>query len=214
MGKKRQREKKEQIRDLILSAARKIVSQDGVQGLSVRKITNEIDYSPAIIYHYFKDKEEIIGILCEEGYKRILNAIRAVEKNEKQPEKEIRAGFLSFIDAILEFPEEYKAFVLSDNPLVTKKNIILRKGISKTSPAMTQLTSVVQRGIDMGRFVPGDAELTAQIMWTSVFGLILKLTHEKGIPKEQKDQLIDYCFRAMFRGLLWKKGEDEIEKMF
>lgn len=211
MSKKRQEQKREEIRALILSTAHEIVSKYGVQGLSVRKITKEIDYSPAIIYHYFKDKEEIIGILTEEGYKRILNAIRAVEKNEKEPEKEIRAGFLSFIDAILEFPEEYKAFVLSDNPLVTKKNIILRKGISKTSPAMMQLTSVVQRGIDMGRFVPGDAELTAQIMWTAIFGLILKLIHEKDIPKEQKDQLINYCFRSMFRGLLRRKGEDESE---
>jgi len=57
MSKERQIVKQEEIRNLILTTAQQIVGEDGISGLSIRKITNRIDYSPAIIYYYFKDRQ-------------------------------------------------------------------------------------------------------------------------------------------------------------
>lgn len=54
--------KQEEIRNTILEVARNIISKEGAQGLSIRNITNAIDYSPAIIYYYFKDKNEIVEL--------------------------------------------------------------------------------------------------------------------------------------------------------
>jgi AcrR family transcriptional regulator len=53
------------MREDILNAAREIVSSSGVDGISIRKIAGMIEYSRTIIYHYFKNKEEIIEILIE-----------------------------------------------------------------------------------------------------------------------------------------------------
>lgn len=207
MTKERQQRKQEEIRSIILEAARDIISREGIKGLSIRKITNAIEYSPAIVYHYFKDKNEIIETIVEEGYIRILNSLTVVEKNEKQPEKEIKEVFSNYIKAALDNQDEYMAIMLNDDPILKQKTTILKKGISKSSRTMAILSETIKRGIDQGRFEACDVELTAQILWTSAFGLIIKLMVEKDIPEEQINDLIEMHFRTLFHGIMTRKEE-------
>lgn len=207
MTKERQLRKQEEIRSIILEAARDIITQEGIKGLSIRKITNAIEYSPAIIYHYFKDKNEIIETIVEEGYKRILNSLTIVDRNEKQPEKEIKEVFSNYIKAALDNQDEYMAIMINDDPILKQKTAILKKGISKSSETMSMMSEVIKRGIDQGRFAVCDVELTAQIMWTSAFGLIIKLMIEKDIPEEQINDLIETHFRVLFYGIMARREE-------
>jgi AcrR family transcriptional regulator len=207
MTKERQQRKQEEVRSTILEAARAIITQEGIKGLSIRKITNAIEYSPAIIYHYFKDKNEIVETIMEDGYKRILNSLTIVHRNEEQPEEEIKEVFCNYIKAALDNKDEYMAIMLNDDPILKQKTTILEKGISKRSKTMGILSEVIKRGIDQGRFAVCDVELTAQIMWTSAFGLIIKLIIEKDIPKEEIDDLIENHFKTLFYGIMARKEE-------
>jgi AcrR family transcriptional regulator len=208
MTKERQLRKQEEIRNIILEAARDIISREGVKGLSIRKITNAIEYSPAIIYHYFKDKNEIIETLVGEGYKRILDSLSNVAKNESEPEQEIKEVFTKYIKGALDNKDEYMAVMLNDDPLVKQKTTILEKGISQKSRTIGILSETLKRGIQQGRFAAFDAELTAQIMWTSAFGLTMKLMIEADIPKKQVDDLIENHFRTLFYGIMRRKEEE------
>ena len=202
MTKERQLRKQEEIRSIILETARDIIAQEGIKGLSIRKITNAIEYSPAIIYHYFKDKNEIVETIVEEGYKRILNSLTTINRNEKEPEKEIKEVFSNYIKAALDNKDEYMAIMLSGDPILKQKTAILEKGISKRSRTMGILSEAIDRGIIQGRFAVCDVELTAQIMWTSAFGLIIKLMIEKDTPEEQINDLIENHFRTLFYGIM------------
>lgn len=201
MGRKRQLQKQEEIRNEILEVARSIIAKDGVRGLSIRKITNAMDYSPAIIYHYFKDKGEIIETLVNEGYGRILAAVRSVKRNEDEPDTELREVFTNYIKQALAIPEEYKAMILNDEGAVLQKTALLERGISRRSPTMQMLCDNIQRGIDKGCYPPCDPELTAQIIWTATFGLIIKLIIEKDISSEQVERLVDRHFEILFSGI-------------
>ena len=202
MTKERQLRKQEEIRNIILEAARDIISREGVKGLSIRKITNAIEYSPAIIYHYFKDKNEIVETLVGEGYKRILDSLTMTKRNEREPEKEIKEVFTNYVKAALDNKNEYMAIMLNDDPILKQKTTILEKGISQRSRTMGILCEVIKRGINQGRFADCDVELTAQVMWTSTFGLIIKLMVEKDIPQEQINNLIENHFRILFYGIM------------
>jgi AcrR family transcriptional regulator len=205
LKKKRQLFRQEEIRKLILDAAREIIAKEGFQGLSIRKITNRIEYSPAIIYHYFKDKNEIVESLVSEAYGQILATISSVKRNEAEPEKEMKEVFINYIEAALASPEVYKEFMLNNDPSVLKRTGLLRKGISKTSRSLKILCENIQRGAVLGRYAPCDPELTAQIIWTSTFGLIIKIIIEKDIPKEQINRLIDQHFTIIFNGIMLKR---------
>ena len=202
LGRRRQLLKQEEVKENILDAARKVVAEEGFQGLSIRKITKLIDYSPGIIYHYFQNKQAIIEALVSEGYGRILTSIASVPRNESQPEAEIREAFVKYIRAALAAPEEYKAFLLNDNPSILAKTSLLAKGTMERSRTLQALGSGIRRGVEMGKFAPCDLELTAQILWTSVFGLTIKIIIEGNIPQEQIDRLIDQHFELIFHGLM------------
>lgn len=208
MGRERQVRKQEEIRKSILSAARDIISVEGLPGLSIRKITKAIDYSPAIIYHYFKDKNEIVQALVSEGYERIVASIGLAERNDDEPEQEIRQAFTMYIKAALSSPADYKAFMLNDDTSLLEKTVLLRQGISLTSRTLKVLCDNIQRGINQGRYAPCDPELTAQIFWTSTFGLIIKLIIEKDIPQDQIDRLVDRHFSLLFNGIIQKGAEN------
>lgn len=168
-----------------------------------------MDYSPAIIYHYFKDKDEIIQTIVNEGFERILTAIHSVHRNENEPEKELREIFTNYILAALTIPEEYKAIMLDDNPMLLSRTALLEKGISEKSPTFRVLCDNLRRGVELGRYAPCDLELTAQIIWASTFGLIIKILVEKNIPEKQVKRLMEQHFHMLFHGISLKGGLSE-----
>lgn len=207
MSRERQKIKQEEIKRTILDIARNVMYKEGVKGLSIRKITKEMDYSPAIIYHYFKDKNEIIEILLNEGYNRILTSIGSIDRNEDYPEKELREVLSKYIYSALEFSEEYKAFLTNDDPKILKKTALLERGISNRSKTMKMLCSNIKRGVEKKRYKPCDIELLAQTIWTSTFGLVFKLIIEKNIPKDQIERLIKQHINMIFNGIEIREEE-------
>lgn len=207
MGKKRQLEKQEEIKNLILETARNIISKEGIQGLSIRKITNAMDYSPAIIYHYFKDKNQIIETIVNEGFGQIFASISSVKRNENEPAKEMKELFLNYIKVALSIPEEYKAVMLNDDPSILKRTGLLEKGISEKSATMKVLCDNLGRGVEQGFYAPCDTELTAQIIWTATFGLVVKLLIEKDLPEDQAERLINHHFQLIFQGIMLRKED-------
>jgi len=52
----------EKTRQGILSAARTLLLEGGVEAISMRTLADKVDYSPAALYKYFANKEEIIEV--------------------------------------------------------------------------------------------------------------------------------------------------------
>ena len=66
--KERQERERETIRRAILDAARDLFVAEGFGRVSIRKIAERIEYSPAAIYGYFPSKDDIFFALAEEGF--------------------------------------------------------------------------------------------------------------------------------------------------
>src|SRR5712691_4365318 len=70
MGIKERHERdREAIQRAILDAARELFVSEGYQNVSIRKIAERIEYSPAAIYGYFPCKDDIFFALAEEGFR-------------------------------------------------------------------------------------------------------------------------------------------------
>src|SRR5215470_11508421 len=66
--KERQERDREAVRRSILDAARELFVTEGYENVSIRKIAERIEYSPAAIYSYFPSKDDIFFSLAEEGF--------------------------------------------------------------------------------------------------------------------------------------------------
>ena len=66
--KERQERDREAVRRSILDAARELFVSEGYGNVSIRKIAERIEYSPAAIYGYFPSKDDIFYALAGEGF--------------------------------------------------------------------------------------------------------------------------------------------------
>ena len=67
--KERQEREREAVSRAILDAARDLFVAEGYHNVSIRKIAERIEYSPAAIYSYFPSKDDIFFALAEEGFR-------------------------------------------------------------------------------------------------------------------------------------------------
>lgn len=71
------------VRERIVEAARDIVSEEGLDALSMRALGLRIGHSPGTIYLHFQDKDELLGSVMSEGFKRLAESMdREVGKVE------------------------------------------------------------------------------------------------------------------------------------
>lgn len=189
--KRRQREI-EEMRELILSAASSIISDEGIDKLSIRKIAKKIEYSPSIIYHYFNDKEEILNNIMQRGYKKIVSAVSSVELKNSSPEERLVKMTKNYIMTALKMPDKFMAAQLSKSEEALKHTSSLFKGAAKEKPALSSLFQCL-KDIYKNKEIDDDTiELTAQVIAVSTLGLIMKIIVEKDIGEEQRKRLIDY----------------------
>jgi AcrR family transcriptional regulator len=114
--KERQERDREAVRRSILDAARELFMAEGFQHVSIRKIAERIEYSPAAIYGYFPSKDDIFFELAEEGL-RLLGDPGAVENDPRYkdapPLERVRAMFWRLYEFSCEQPQ-YFALIFVD----------------------------------------------------------------------------------------------------
>lgn len=180
----------EAMKELIISAANEIVAKEGFDSLSIRKIANKIEYSPSIIYHYFKDKEEILNIVMRNGYMKIVSAVSKSDMENLPPIEKLKRMTKNYIEEALNMPDEFLAAQMNRSPQALKHTSYLYKGASREKPALMALSKCLKDiyyNIDDNQI-----ELKSQIIAASTMGVILKLIIERDIDEKYKQELINY----------------------
>src|SRR5713226_3055878 len=109
--KERQERDREAVGRAILDAARELFVAEGYQNVSIRKIAERIEYSPAAIYGYFPSKDDIFFALAEEGFRLLGDGPGASEHRSHgqalAPIERIRAAFWRLYEFSREQPQYF-----------------------------------------------------------------------------------------------------------
>lgn len=198
---RKEREKIE-LKNLILDAARKILLAQGQDGLSIRKIADEIEYSPATIYLYFPDKDAILHELMEMGF-GVMNEYMKTAYAEIDPVKRIHSIGHAYIRFGLENKDWYELMFNSDKPM---------KHIEKCCEDWDQgmamfafLTQTCKDAITKLEIKNVEEDILALHLWSSVHGLVnLYLTERLEIVQRNKSselvtKTLDAIIHTVFR---------------
>ncbi|MFZ0548575.1 MAG: TetR/AcrR family transcriptional regulator [Candidatus Promineifilaceae bacterium] len=162
------REKRQRrTRNEILDAARQIISREGPEKLSMRRLARRIDYSPAGLYEYFDSKDAIVLAVCVQGHERLANYLRQVDMTLAPVDYLLALG-LSYIRFAIENPDFY-LLMFTHRP--TKDGVQ-----EKLEDVSTYgiLQTAVERGIEAGVFKTSetqDSETISYAAWTLVHGI-------------------------------------------
>ena len=169
-------------KDAILDAACQIISEDGVDKLSMRSIANRIDYSPAGLYEYFGGKDEIITAVCLRGDELLCRRMGSVDTSLPPMKYLIEIG-LAYIDFALNNPEYFRLMFTSgiEPPAEIQDSLT-------TESSFHILLSAIERGIEAGVFLPREGFEVMEmafLAWSVVHGIsVLRVTQFTQIPHD------------------------------
>lgn len=186
---RKERERSE-MQEKILETAADIMKSEGIGAISIRKIANKIEYSPAIVYHYFKDKEDIINHLVALQYRKFLDVLSLPDLKDHSSKEALRQNLHRFINYATGMGEEYKIIMLSESPAILTRTSVLHQGSTIDKPAVALLRNTLKKIMANSGYDESRLEILVQVIWASTFGLILRLIIEK-VDKGQKERLTD-----------------------
>ena len=110
--KERQERDREAVARAILDAARDLFVAEGYPNVSIRKIAEKIEYSPAAIYSYFPSKDDIFLALAEEGFRMLFASSEERCNPGGSRIEKIRAGFWRVYEFSKAHPEYFALMFL------------------------------------------------------------------------------------------------------
>jgi AcrR family transcriptional regulator len=86
----RRMRQREEVRNLILETAWQMVKLEGWHALSLRRISEAIEYSVPVIYDHFENKEAILMELSRQGFALLARKLHQAREKQEDPALQLR----------------------------------------------------------------------------------------------------------------------------
>jgi len=176
---------KEEVRASILRSARQLVTEEGWQALSIRKIAEAIEYSAPVIYDHFENKEAILFELTRQGFQKLNEDLAKAKKRSPQPEKQLEAIAYSY----WEFAFENKAYyqVMYGLGMPSCETI---SQINELKTFSDLILEPIKNLIASGNNKNADPVLKLHTFWSMLHGMISINMMNNNESKEELNQMV------------------------
>ena len=195
----RRKREKENLRQEILDAARRLFLRNGFANVSMRQIAEKIEYSPTTIYLYFKDKADLFRSICEETFAKLEGELSAIAQAHSDPALRLRQGAEAYIRFGLRYPHHYQLVFMTSHPDKRDTGSQFEGGAGDRS--FRYLLEVVSQGIERRKFRKSDPMVLAQTVWTALHGATSLLIMLEEFPWVDRDVLIGSAVETLLRGV-------------
>ena len=207
--------RRRKVRDAIVEAAEAIFSEEGESGISMRRIAERIDYSPAALYKYFDSKEALFREIREGFFERLLTRMRMVCEGIEDGPMLCTACLRAYVHTGLEEPSHYQ--------------LAFSGGFTDPEPeegsyafaAAEHLRAMIAQSMEGGWFRRAPLDLAASSVWAGSHGLTMLAVSIPGFPMNHTDceqlsleEVIDFHGEQVMRGfatpklLAWLENRD------
>ncbi|MBK9256926.1 MAG: TetR/AcrR family transcriptional regulator [Saprospiraceae bacterium] len=178
---RKERERTE-LKELVLLKAKEILDKEGFEKLSIRRIAKAVEYSPATIYLYFQDKDEIIYELMEMGFE-LMGKVLADAFGETDPVEKIRKIGYGYVRFGLENPDWYDLMFNSQKPMnhIERCQSEWGHGIGLFEYLVATCDELTKSRKD----ITSEPRILALQLWSTVHGLVT-LAHSQRLEIVEK----------------------------
>ncbi len=167
ISERKEREKQE-MRRRILDVAMNMFLVEGYDKTSLRNIAEKIEYSPATIYLYFKDKDELFYEVQKDAFEK-LNEVFAQQVTATEPLARLRQICHTYVQFGIANPELYDLMFIIRAPM----NVVEEKQMwDNGTDAFGFLTQTLTACIEHKLIKYNDPMIAALSVWSMGHGLI------------------------------------------
>lgn len=186
----RKAKEKEELKALILDAARKLFAEKGVEQTTIRSIAREIEYSVGTVYVYYKDKNQILHDLHTQGFTKLGGEMRTLF-TVSEPMERLKALGRSYMKFALENSQMYDLMFNMKAPMEFIKEHE-KENWNEGHNTFDALRQTVRDCMEHGYFKGHSLEPLSFAIWSSVHGMCSLYIRErvKGATGQDPKQLL------------------------
>jgi len=196
MGIQERRERdKTELRAKILEAAKELFVTEGYEKTSLRNIAEKIEYSPATIYLYFKDKVQILQEVCLSGFDALFDEFEGAQI-EPDPMKRLRLMGHRYFHFAKSNAEMYDLMFILHEPMDALE---AEERWQEGFKTFFFVRDTVASAIEVGQIRAADPDITAVSLWAFVHGLSSLYVRDrfKMLPADHIEPIIHRCIDQM-----------------
>lgn len=156
-------------RERIVAAAIEVFARRGLHGARVADIAEEAGIAYGLVYHHFRNKEEILAAVRAAAFDRFASAL---EEAARKTRGDLRAGGQAMGEAYIRFalgdPDAYRLMFDLSQPHPDRYPELVRASARARHMMSAALEALVKAGI----FV-GDPQLLGYVFWATMHGLVV-----------------------------------------
>jgi len=186
-----------EVRSLLLNTARNIIKKDGLKKLTIRRIVQDAGTSTGNFYFYFKDKNEVIGILIDDELSEISREIDGAAKRASAIDASVTAILASMV---------YRGIRMGLSPH-KKTGLLFHQEIRKLAyPRLEKLmVERTRQFFDNNRNLQENipSEIAA-VLWQ---GALLFMIERGGVMGLKEAEIAEYCAQWNLRAIGCRESE-------
>ncbi len=193
-------------KEQILDAAMRVFAQKGFTRATNKDIAREAGITPGLIYYYFESKEAVLKAIIEQRSPLQIMGSVSEEMLAMPPQKFLRYLIVSIL-GIVE-GEQFIGMIRVLLPEVMHDVHSVNSQVIQTAQGAFQrigifLSKYLEAKIASGELRHCDAQLTAQLMLSSLIGLVLRrqILHDPTVSGLTHEQIADVIAATFINGI-------------
>ncbi len=186
--------RRERMREAILRTAASAFRRSGFHGASTREIASALGMTKGNLYHYFRDKEQILFACHDRSLDLMLRSLEEVERSSLAPEEQLRQLIRRHVEVMIDGLGG-SAMALEFGSLSPP---LLRRVIAKRDAYEAGFRRILSRGAARGSFRRVDPKVIALAILGSINWVARWYRLEGPMrPAEVGEAFADYFVRGL-----------------
>lgn len=157
------------LKNALIQAGVEILAQEGVDGLSLRKVAQHAGVSHSAPYAHFPDKQSLIAAISTEGFNQLHTELEAaISPYSKNPKKQLLEGAKTYVRFAEENTDTFKIMFSG----VLEKEKDYPSFVEISSKTFKLVVEVVQACQNADILPTAPANLMAVSVWGQVHGIV------------------------------------------
>ena len=175
------RENAKALRQKILSQAIDTIYEEGVERITMRALAQRLGYSPATIYLYFENKQDLITAIAVHGFGLLEEQTKPALELE-DPVEAVRVSTRRYLDFGLENGSLYRLMFREFSPTSYSED-----GLRRIDEIWALYRKIFQSGMEAGVFRNANPDIEIAMLWSACHGFVELALSQRMPPRPAPD---------------------------
>jgi AcrR family transcriptional regulator len=189
-------------REAIVEEARRLISRDGLDALTLRRLAERFSVSAPALYSHFRDKEELLRAVAERQFDDLMARYGEIDAaaDPARPLDRVLAQCRVYVRMSQQDPELFRVMFLFPPDLGGIVVVPEGSELPAATTAFQMAVGALEDAIAAGHLEPEDPLVVALSLWAAVHGVANILLLGLGLTTEAEDALVTEVTGRILRG--------------